>query len=206
MSSNLKISVVVRYHESGKLDYLFTALASIVNQTYSNLEIILCLQNVDNKVVQQIKNHFEELNSSRPKTDPRDLKIHQINCEPNIDLRSRLFTEGLLLATGDFLAFLDYDDIVYDYAYETLISLFPKDPTYALIAGNVNRSIYLTIQGEERLVSSIPYVKRKHSTHELFHHNVLPLHTYMIRTACLKGLPIEENLKNCRCSRTILFS
>lgn len=193
-SSNL-LSVVVRYHDKGNRDFLYEAMGSIVKQTYPNIEILLCTQNVSASSLEEISSVTKTIIQKTPADHTRVFRTFNEVCEPDEDIRSKLFLKGILNAQGAYLAFLDYDDVMFDYAYSLLIELLPKDESVALIAGGINRSIRLNLNGIEKCVNSQPFIKRKHLTHELCHHNFLPLHSYMIKTANLRDLPLQTSIE-----------
>jgi hypothetical protein len=68
--------------------------------------------------------HLQELANAiraerwNPNTQAR---VESIDCSDLSDTRSRLLNEGIKRSKGQYLAFLDYDDIVYEEAYKSLI-------------------------------------------------------------------------------------
>lgn len=91
------ISVVMPCYNA--LPYLHEALESILNQTYTNLEII-CINDGSTD------NTLEELE----KYAKKDSRIHIINNETNLKLIASL-NKGIELAKGEFIARMDADDI-----------------------------------------------------------------------------------------------
>ena len=106
-----KISIIVPiYNVENQLPY---CLNSIINQTYKNLEIILVNDgSKDNSL--NIINEFAK----------RDDRIVLIDKE-NGGLSSAR-NAGLSIATGDFIGFVDSDDIIIDTFYEYLHSIVTK--------------------------------------------------------------------------------
>ncbi|MEP6342282.1 MAG: glycosyltransferase family 2 protein [Maricaulaceae bacterium] len=106
-----KISVITRVHK--KTDILGESLLTVVNQTYSNIEHIVVF---DKCVPYLISNQ----------------KIIQ----NNFSTRSEAANAGAEAATGDYLLFLDYDDLLFSDHLEGLMSAFKANPkavcTYAI--------------------------------------------------------------------------
>lgn len=105
---NKKISVIVPIYNVEK--YLPKCIESIINQTYTNLEIIL----VDDGSPDNCSNICD----SYSLTDKRIKVIHKRNGGLS-DARNA----GLDVATGDYISFLDSDDYIHKKFYETLINL-----------------------------------------------------------------------------------
>ena len=103
-----KISVIVPVYRVEK--YLRRCIESIINQDYSNLEIILVDDGSDDSSP-QICDYYEKI-------DSRIIVIHQRNgglsCARN---------RGLEVATGDYIGFVDSDDYIERNMYSTLLEL-----------------------------------------------------------------------------------
>lgn len=106
-----KISVVVPIYNVEK--YLPKCIESIINQTYRNLEIIL----VDDGSTDNSGKIIDEY----AKKDNRILAIHK----PNGGCSSAR-NYALDIATGNYIAFADSDDILHEREYEVLQGLIEK--------------------------------------------------------------------------------
>lgn len=95
---NKKISVIVPVYGTEK--YLKQCLDSIVNQTYNNLEIII----VNDCTLDNSQAIIDEYARS-------DSRIKSITNPKNIGLYATRL-EGVKVATGDFIAFVDSDDFL----------------------------------------------------------------------------------------------
>ena len=104
-----KISVIVPIYKVEK--YLNQCIESIVKQTYKNLEIIL----VDDGSPDSCPDICDEW----AKKDERIIVIH----ERNAGLPSAR-NAGLLVATGEFVSFVDSDDFLSTDLYEKVIPCF----------------------------------------------------------------------------------
>lgn len=109
--SNYKVSVIVPVFKVEK--YLDQCIESIVNQTYENIEIIL----VDDGSPDGCPKICDEWK----KKDNRIKVIHKKNGGLS-DARNA----GLDIATGDFISFVDSDDVIDIEMIKKLISIFEK--------------------------------------------------------------------------------
>lgn len=104
----MKLSVIVPVYNSEK--YLENCILSVINQTYENWELIL----VDDGSVDNSLSIIDKYASK----DNRFISIHQSNTGPGIARNN-----GIQIATGDYIIFLDSDDYI-DKDYFSL--LVPK--------------------------------------------------------------------------------
>ena len=108
---NSKISVIVPIYNVEK--YLSKCIDSIINQTYTNLEIIL----VDDGSPDNCGIMCDDYSLK----DNRIKVIHKKNGG-----LSHARNIGLEIATGDYISFIDSDDYIHKEFYEILISLIVK--------------------------------------------------------------------------------
>lgn len=106
-----KISVIIPIYNSIK--YLNRCLDSVINQTYENLEIIL----IDDGSIDGSSLICDEY----AKKDLRIKVIHQSNRGVS---ESR--NEGLHIATGNYITFIDNDDFVHPKFFELLYKAIDK--------------------------------------------------------------------------------
>lgn len=106
-----KISVIVPIYNAEK--YLKRCVDSIVNQSYKNLEIIL--------VDDGSPDGCPELCDTFAKTDKRIKVLHK----PNGGVSSAR-NEGLKIATGDFVTFVDSDDYILEDYIEKSASMIDE--------------------------------------------------------------------------------
>lgn len=112
MKSNL-ISVIVPAYNI--VDYLPRCLDSIINQTYTNLEIIVISDGSTDGTNDVIKKYAE--------IDKRIVPVYKANSGVS-DTRNK----GLEIAKGDFIGFVDGDDYIEPNMYEILLNnLLEKD-------------------------------------------------------------------------------
>lgn len=102
-----KVSVIVPVFNCEK--FISKCLESILNQTYSNIEIIL--------VNDGSFDRSEEIIFEYKEKDERIVYFYQDNSGP-----SEARNKGILESTGDFLVFIDSDDTVDKYYIELLLN------------------------------------------------------------------------------------
>lgn len=112
-----KVSIIVPIYNTQK--YLPSCLDSIINQTYQNLEIIL----IDDGST----DGSGKIADDYAKKDKRIKIIHQKN-----QGQSAARNEGLKLATGDYISFVDADDEVKPDFIEKLLAPLREDKNTAL--------------------------------------------------------------------------
>lgn len=127
---NEKISIIVPVYNVEK--YLPRCVDSLLNQTYSNLEIIL----VEDGATDSSATICEEYQ----KKDNRIKVIHKTNGGLS-DARNK----GIKIATGEYIACVDSDDYVTEDMYEILLKNL-KETNAAISVGNYK----MVADGEEK--------------------------------------------------------
>ena len=110
------VSVIIAVYNEEKL--IKTAIGSILNQTYSNLEILVVNDGSTDKTEETLKNI----------NDPRLKVIYQEN-----QGQAAALANACRLATGKYIANLDSDDIAYPIRIEKQVQLFESDPALAWV-------------------------------------------------------------------------
>lgn len=103
---NPKVSIIVPIYNAEK--FLDKCIQSIINQTYSNLEIILVNDGSTDKSL-EICNKYKGI----------DRRIIVIN--KNNGGVSSARNKGLELASGNYIGFVDSDDFISEYMYEKMV-------------------------------------------------------------------------------------
>lgn len=114
-----KVSVIVPIYNTGR--YLQSCLESIGRQSYSNLEVLL----IDDGSTDDSGRTCEEFAS----TDSRVRVIHKIN-----EGLSSARNIGIELSTGDYLFFLDGDDLIGERGIEALVDLAIAENTDVVVS------------------------------------------------------------------------
>ena len=98
MVNNLKISVIIPVHNTEL--YLVQCLESVINQTYSNWEIIIC-DDLSTDKSSQICKSYKESYPNKIKLFSTTIERYGVSNARNICLEN---------STGDYIVFLDSDD------------------------------------------------------------------------------------------------
>ncbi|MFL5763692.1 MAG: glycosyltransferase family 2 protein [Bacteroidia bacterium] len=105
--------------------FLPETIGSVMAQTYGNWECIV----VDDGSTDDTKNVMDAL----CKSDPRIKYLVQKNDGPTIARNN-----GLKNASGDFIQFLDADDLLEKEKFEKQLQIFESDPSADIVYGGVN--------------------------------------------------------------------
>lgn len=140
-----KISVIIPVY--GVERYLDRCVTSVINQTYTNLEIIL----VDDGSPDNCPRICDEwaLRDARIRTVHRE--NGGLSCARNT---------GLSVATGDYITFIDSDDWIVDDTYEYCISLFDNNKGADIIQFDLTH-VYPNIQPSIKREEHIEIVEGK---------------------------------------------
>lgn len=108
IDENLKVSIIITNYNYGK--YIGSAIKSALSQTYKNIEVIIIDDGSTDKMSSQVISRY----SSRY---PAKIKGHLLEHQGVVPVRNF----GLSTADGDFVLFLDADDILpHDYVEKML--------------------------------------------------------------------------------------
>lgn len=116
-----KISVIMPSYNSGK--YISGAIDSILNQTFSDFELIIIDDGSDDDTVKIIKSYT-------------DNRIQLYLNEKNIGVASTL-NRGLFLAKGEFIARMDSDDISLPNRFEKQLEYLYSNPQVAVVGTGI---------------------------------------------------------------------
>jgi hypothetical protein len=185
-----RVSVIVRIHDPARLEDLDLCLFSITHQNYSDIEVVVCCQNFDHKALCRVHELVGELSLYGRSARVLDLQPGRG------DHRSQLLNAGLEVASGRYLTFLDFDDVVYGGAYSYLIERLRSSQTALAACGGV-------LAAEVRGRGYGRYVEAKHPMntggHRLlfFNENLYPIHSVMLDRSRIDPqlLRFDENLR-----------
>jgi glycosyltransferase involved in cell wall biosynthesis len=175
-AKNKTLSVIMRCHKRERLPFLEEAVFSLSIQEWTNLEIVVVIQNG----TEDFKRDVREIISHQPwRKEPR-VEILTVDFEPGFDGRSSLLNHGIANATGRYLAFLDDDDVIYQHGYATLIGQLMEEGKAAVAVGGcrvaktLQKSNHWFINAKET-----PFTIGR-NRYDLFRDNFIPIHSYVI--------------------------
>lgn len=119
------ISVIMSTYNE-KAEWIRKSVESILNQTYSNIEFVIVLDNPNNEMIQEVLREYEAL----------DTRVRLVYNENNIGLVKSL-NKALRVAKGSLIARMDADDISYPCRLETEYKAL-KDRNADFVMGTVD--------------------------------------------------------------------
>ncbi|WP_157823985.1 glycosyltransferase family A protein [Melittangium boletus] len=129
------LSIVMRNHSRDRLKFLDHAIFALSCQDHQPLEIVIVSQCQEVQVVAELKALLE-------KYRPLGGFSYQVVHEPSdTDIRARLINRGVATARGQYLAFLDDDDVIYPQHYDQLIKAL-KAGSAAWAMGRIRRAFF----------------------------------------------------------------
>ena len=168
------VSIIMSVYNEEK-QWLIKAIESIINQTYTNIEFIIVLDNPNNIILKGIIDKYKNL----------DNRIICIYNEKNIGL-TRSLNKALKLATGELIARMDADDISVKDRIEIQVKFLLDNPQVDLVGSNM-----ILINEEDEVISDKEVVMTKFSSisRGLKYVNLFNHPTWMFRSKVLEKVP-----------------
>jgi glycosyltransferase involved in cell wall biosynthesis len=168
-TDELLVSVVIPTYEDS--EYVDSAVDSVLNQSYDNIEIIL----VDSSGVSRL--------SERAENNKNIIYVFQ---EPRGLSAAR--NRGIDRSNGDVVAFLDADD---RWRSDKLTKQIQR-----LEAGThiVYSDRYVIEEGKKQRMSSLPVKDDKNHHLDFLYEGGVPIPTVIVREECLDGIRFDESL------------
>ena len=159
------VSVVIpTYNQAG---YLRQAIESILGQTYSNIELIVVDDGSTDETSELLSQYRGRLVAIRSPNSGTA-------CARNVGVRE---------AKGEFVAFLDHDDLWVSQKLEWQMELFAVDPGIGLVYGGVE-----FFRAEDGVTTANYYPGSPLDFHELLGHTIVALQTVVIRSSVLASV------------------
>lgn len=183
MGSTFKevVSTIVRFHDVTRIALLERAIQSLHGQTGAKVQPIIVLQRFSEEAAAVVR---DAVSRQWFFTDQPVPEI--INCagDGSQDMRSALLNRGVerhLKLKNRYLAFLDYDDVMYSHAYRILVEALQSSGA-AIAFASVEVARVVSLKDYEFVYElSKPY--RGKNKLDLMKDNFCPLHSYLIDTS-----------------------
>lgn len=170
------VDTIVRFHDSRRLVELQRCVLSLVSQTYQPVHVHIVTQRFSDHEISAVRQSLDCLSALA--TGAR-LSVHNWSNPEPPDARSHLLNYGITFADGRFLAFLDYDDVLYPAAYKLLIKQLVKSGT-AVAFASVRVMRLQVFDSFCRVLAKEKAPFAGETLVDLFQSNFAPIHSYMI--------------------------
>jgi len=180
---NPLISVIIPIYNAE--DYLEETILSVLNQTYQNFELLLVNHNSSDKSPEIIKAFKEQ-----------DNRIKIINLSINKGGPAYPRNEGIKVAEGEYIAFLDSDDVWLEKKLERQISILLENNNYDFIDSNAytidEESIKIGVLKIKRVYNILKFFLNKKNI--LIFSNFININTILIKNSNLPKFREDNNL------------
>ncbi|WP_138470133.1 glycosyltransferase family 2 protein [Poseidonocella sp. HB161398] len=181
------ITYIVRCHSTSTLPKMKSALLSIAGQTYQPVKALVALQDLAEDDVATVKD------ITAPISDGTGLNIDVVNFEfpAKGDHRGALLNKALECVKSRYVAFLNYDDVVYPHHAETLISDLKENADLGVVAsfGGCMRAYYDDLGDGAIYVTRKRLFRSQASVSDCIIENCFPIHSYVLDMVGLPKLP-----------------
>jgi hypothetical protein len=175
MQDDMRIDVVVRFHSPARLRELDRCLFSLFSQSHRPLQVHLAVQRFSAEEVSLVQEKLAPLLQLQP---PIGIEILNWQEDEPPDARSVLINFGVEAAQGRYLAFLDYDDVLYPEAYDMLIEKLRATGAAIAFGGICVKEIAISEVCDYTCQKRFPF--SGDSLVDLFRDNFCPIHSFVI--------------------------
>lgn len=183
MAQDNMLDAIVRFHDLQRLPELERCMFSLVGQSYRPLHIILVVQRFSEGDVRVMRDALAPLLKIE---NAPDMSILNWEEPQPIDARSVLLNLGLSRARGRYVAFLDYDDVLYPEAYQILIERLQESGAAIAFAAVRAMSLQPYDQFFHSLRELVPNYAGSNLA-DLFRNNFCPIYSYIIDRSQISG-------------------
>ncbi|MFM0328579.1 glycosyltransferase [Paraburkholderia strydomiana] len=176
MMNMTEVDCIVRFHDVRRIPELNRCIFSLFGQTHRPLTIVLALQRFSAAEINRVRAALAPLLKLH---DAPRLNLINLSSDGPKDARTELLNLGLSKCQGRYVAFLDYDDVLYPEAYSLLVSRLQA--TNCAIAFASVRVVHADVTPEFMVATRAdPAVFKGEGLVDLFGGNFCPIHSYLI--------------------------
>jgi len=183
VETQVRVSIVIPTFNMSQL--IGETLTSVLNQTFGNFEVIVVDDCSTDETAEVVK-----------AWSAKDARIKYLYQEVNSNLPAVHRNSGIQEAKGEYISFLDHDDLWLPRKLERQIKALDEDPTLAMVHS------YLwdfTERSKIRGFLFLPNPWRRRGTYELIRrHNVVQCSSAMVRTEMLRSIGGFDERKELR--------
>lgn len=172
-SSDNFVTTIIRYHHSGNLHLLKNALLSLISQANCIVQPYIAIQDLTEEDEIQLKNMLKQLPWIK---DIYPIIEKYTSTNEISDMRSVMLNDSFNKANSKYVAFLDYDDILFPKAYEWMLKRLKttmKNATFGHVYVTYSDTTIMKIQKREKVY------EYGFSYKDFFNCNHAPLHSIM---------------------------
>lgn len=174
------LDVLVRFHDIGRVAELSRCVFSIVCQVYQPVTVWICTQRFTAAQIDTVESALAPVMAL---AEGIRLEIANFAAEEPRDARSALLNMGIRRGAGRYLAFLDYDDVIYPDGYRLLID--ELNASGAAIAFAAIAVKYVDVGADFAVTTGKGRPFRGQNLRDLFEDNFCPIHSYVIDRAAV---------------------
>ncbi len=177
-SANLSapnIDVIIRYHDPNRWFELERCLFSLACSENVNVRASIVCQRFSESEIENLNRLCSDYQYMGQTLSYQVLNF--VNEKP-LDARSALLNLGIQRTDYDYIAFLDYDDVIYPHAYSLLIKTIVNEDVAMAFGGIFVKNV---IQGSDFSITLSRLDRfKKGQIMDLFVDNFCPIHSYVI--------------------------
>ncbi|WP_297497290.1 glycoside hydrolase family 99-like domain-containing protein [Ferrovum sp.] len=169
-----KVATIVRFHRGAVTDILMRSLYSLLAQADCRVQPWLALQDLTDEETDSLRRKLEGM----PWSEECRPMIRRYTSSPNTpDVRSLMLNDTIKAIGKGYVAFLDYDDILFSHAYRTLLARLEntnKNATFGRVfSTTVDAETGMILSREKNYTLGLTY-------QDYLHLNHAPLHSFML--------------------------